>query len=81
MSTSRTPEPVYQHWEYRPGSTYREMFIKGRRIRASVVEGTIHGPEPITPEEFAQDYQVPLEAVLGSGEDRTGSDPRESSPA
>jgi uncharacterized protein (DUF433 family) len=63
MGTSTTPGPLYQHLEYRPGSNYREMFIKGRRIRASVVEGTIHGPEPITPEEFAQDYQVPLEAV------------------
>jgi uncharacterized protein (DUF433 family) len=63
MSASTTPEPVYQHLEYRPGSNYREMFIKGRRIRASVVDGTIHGPEPMTPEEFAQDYQVPLEAV------------------
>lgn len=63
MSTSPTPEPVYQHLEYRPGSNYREMFLKGRRIRASVVEGTIYGPEPITPEEFARDYRVPLEAV------------------
>jgi len=24
----------------------------------------IHGPDPRTPEEFARDYQVPLEAVL-----------------
>ena len=63
MSTSVASEPVYQHLEYRPGSNYREMFIKGRRIRASVVDGTIHGPEPCTPEEFARDYQVPLEAV------------------
>ena len=63
MSTSPTTDKVYQHLEYRPGSNYREMFIKGRRIRASVVEGTIHGPEPITPEDFARDYQVPPEAV------------------
>ena len=63
MSTSTQTDPVYYHLEYRPGSNYREMFIKGRRIRASVVDGTIHGPEPCTPEEFARDYQVPLEAV------------------
>lgn len=24
----------------------------------------IHGPDPYTPEEFAENYQVPLEAVL-----------------
>ena len=63
MSESTKTDRVYEHLEYRPGSNYREMFIKGRRIRASVVDGTIHGPEPITPEEFAQGYQVPLEAV------------------
>jgi uncharacterized protein (DUF433 family) len=63
MSTSPATEPVYRHLEYRLGSNYRKMFIKGRRIRASVVDGTIHGPEPMSPEEFARDYQVPLEAV------------------
>jgi hypothetical protein len=63
MSTSTPTEPVYHHLEYRPGSNYREMFLKGRRIRASVVDGTIHGPEPCAPEEFARDYQVPVAAV------------------
>ncbi len=29
-----------------------------------MVEESIHGPDPRTPEEFARDYQVPLEAVL-----------------
>jgi len=29
-----------------------------------VVDEAIHGPDPRTPEAFAQDYQVPLEAVL-----------------
>jgi hypothetical protein len=29
-----------------------------------VVEQAIHGPDPFTPEEFAEKYQVPLEAVL-----------------
>ena len=54
----------YQHLEARPGSTYRQLFLKGRRVRAAVVDEAIHGPDPRTPEEFAQDYQVPLEAVL-----------------
>src|SRR3954467_7167738 len=54
----------YQHLEPRPGSNYRQYFLKGRRIRAAVVDEAIHGPDPFTPEEFARDYQVPLDAVL-----------------
>ncbi len=57
-------EAPYQHLEPRPGSNYRQLFLKGRRIRAAVVDEAIHGPDPYTPEEFARDYQVPLEAVL-----------------
>src|SRR5271166_6470393 len=40
-----------------------QLFLKGRRIRAAVVDEAIHGPDPFTPEEFASEYQVPLEAV------------------
>jgi uncharacterized protein (DUF433 family) len=57
-------ETQYQHLEPRPGSNYRQFFLKGRRIRAAVVDEAIHGPDPFTPEEFAEEYQVPLEAVL-----------------
>ncbi len=57
-------ETQYQHLEPCPGSTYRQLFLKDRRIRAAVVEEAIHGPDPYTPEGFARDYQVPLEAVL-----------------
>jgi uncharacterized protein (DUF433 family) len=61
---SAETEPQYQHLEPRPGSNYRQFFLKGRRIRAAVVDEAIHGPDPFTPEEFAREYQVPLEAVL-----------------
>jgi uncharacterized protein (DUF433 family) len=61
--TTKT-ETQYQHLEPRPGSNYRTLFLKGRRIRAAVVYYVIHGPDPRTPEEFASDYEVPLEAVL-----------------
>ena len=50
-------ETHYQHLEPRPGSNYRQSFLKGRRIRAAVVDEAIHGPEPFTPEEFASEYQ------------------------
>jgi hypothetical protein len=46
-------ETQYQHLEPRPGSNYRTLFLKGRRIRAAVVYEAIHGPEPRSPEEFA----------------------------
>ena len=29
-----------------------------------MVDEVVHGPDPRTPEEFARDYEVPLEAVL-----------------
>ena len=61
MATSTAAR--YQHLEPRPGSNYRQLFLKGRRIRAAVVYEAVHGPDPYTPEEFARDYGVPLEAV------------------
>ncbi|HZW29105.1 MAG TPA: hypothetical protein VFF52_00255 [Isosphaeraceae bacterium] len=54
----------YQHLEARPGSNYRQLFLKGRRIRAEVMYYAVHGPDPRTPEEVAHDFEVPLEAVL-----------------
>jgi uncharacterized protein (DUF433 family) len=57
-------ETSYQYLEPRPGSNYRQLFVKGRRIRAAVVDEAVHGPDPFTPEDFARDYHVPFEAVL-----------------
>ena len=54
----------YQYLEPRPGSNYRQLFLKGRRIRAAVVDEVINGPDPRTAEEFSLEYQVPMEAVL-----------------
>jgi uncharacterized protein (DUF433 family) len=62
MSTKTKTE--YQHLEPRPGSNYRQLFLKGRRIRAAVVDEAIHGPDPYTAEEFAMEYQVPLDAAV-----------------
>jgi uncharacterized protein (DUF433 family) len=62
MSTEAQPQ--YQHLEARPGSNYKQLWLTGRRIRAAVVDEEVHGPDPRTPEEFARDYEVPLEAVL-----------------
>ena len=61
MATSAATQ--YQNLEPRPGSNYRQLFLKGRRIRAAVVYEAVHGPDPYTPEEFAREYGVPLEAI------------------
>src|SRR4051794_28546607 len=63
MAPSAATLTPYKHLENRPGSNYRQLFLKGRRIRAAVVYETIHGPDPCTAEEFANEFQVPLEAV------------------
>src|SRR2546423_221276 len=57
-------EKVYEHLEARPCSNYRQLFIKGRKIRAEVLYRETIGLEPRTPEEVAQDFRVPLEAIL-----------------
>jgi uncharacterized protein (DUF433 family) len=61
MATSTATQ--YQHLEPRPGSSYRQLFLKGRRIRAAVVYEAVHGPDPYTAEEFAREFSVPLDAV------------------
>jgi uncharacterized protein (DUF433 family) len=61
MATSTATQ--YKHLEPRPGSSYRQLFLTGRRIRAAVVYEAVHGLDPYTPEEFAREYGVPLDAV------------------
>ena len=60
MSTDVT----YQYLERRPRSAYRQLFIKGTRIRAELIyRAHINAEEPMTPEELAVDYRLPLAAV------------------
>jgi uncharacterized protein (DUF433 family) len=60
MSTSK-------HWQYlepRPGSFYRQLFIKGTGIRAEVIYGLhVNAEEPMTAENTAADHGLPVEAV------------------
>lgn len=66
MTTKPEPEPGTQ-WLYlasNPKSAYKQLFLKGTRIRAEVVYGwTVDGSEPATPEEVARDYGIPPDAV------------------
>ena len=65
MSTPTAPEPAPQ-WKYlvpNAKSTYKQLLIKGTRVRADVVYQLSLGREPMTAEEIAADYNLPLEAV------------------
>jgi uncharacterized protein (DUF433 family) len=56
-----------REWKYlerRPGSSYQQLCIKGKRIWAwTLYCGSINEKEPRTPAELADDWGVPLEAV------------------
>jgi uncharacterized protein (DUF433 family) len=59
--TSSTP---WKHLAPNPKSKYKQLFIKGRRIRARDLYGAyMSAEEPMTPEEIAVDYDLPLEVV------------------
>lgn len=45
------------------GSNYRQFFYKERKIRAETLFRETVGIDPRTPEEVAEDYDVPVEAV------------------
>ena len=54
-------------WKYlapNPKSAYKQLFLKGRRIRARDLYGRyMSAEEPMTPAEIAADYNLPLEVV------------------
>jgi uncharacterized protein (DUF433 family) len=53
----------YIHLAPREGSVYQQAFVKGRNLRAETLYRATVGPEPMTPEDVARDYDVPVEAV------------------
>jgi hypothetical protein len=62
--TSTTTEPEYRYLAPRPGSNYRQYYLKDRRkIRAEILYRMTVGPEPRSSEQVAIDYKVPVEAV------------------
>src|ERR1041385_4185381 len=55
---------TWKHLAPNPKSAYKQLFIKGRRIRARTLYGFfMSAEEPMTPQEIADDYGLPLEAV------------------
>ena len=60
-------EPTTTTWKHlapNPKSKYKQLFLRGTRIRARDLYGHfMSAEEPMTPEEFAADYGLPLDAV------------------
>ena len=52
----------YQYLKPKRGSRYRQLFFG--RIRAEILYRETVGREPLTPQEVASEYNVPIEAVL-----------------
>ena len=53
----------YEYLEHRPGSFYRELFVRGVNLRASRLVGWMES-EGMTAEQAAADRRLPLAAVL-----------------
>jgi|CXWL01.1.fsa_nt_gi hypothetical protein len=63
MSTSTTT--TWIHLAPKPGSVYRQLFVRGRNVAARTLYGLFASEEePRTPEQIAVDYDLPLDAVL-----------------
>jgi uncharacterized protein (DUF433 family) len=54
----------YKYVGPRRGTLYRQWFVKGRGLRAYTVYLDIVGPEQMTPEQAAENWNLSLEAVL-----------------
>src|SRR5438132_2352046 len=61
---STPPTTNWTYLEPRPKSFYRQLFIKGTRIRARSIYGWYASEEePMTAEQLAEEFNLPLEAV------------------
>jgi uncharacterized protein (DUF433 family) len=55
---------TWHHLAPNPKSSYRQLFVKGTRIRARVLYGMyVSAEEPMTPQEIAAEFNLPPEAV------------------
>jgi hypothetical protein len=57
---------TYVYLTPRAGSRYQQYFFTGRNLRAETLCRATLGLEPMAAEEVADDYNVPIEAVLES---------------
>lgn len=61
---TKSTSTTWRHLAPNQKSCYRQLFVKGTRIRARVIYGMfMSADEPMTPDEIAEDLSLPLEAV------------------
>jgi uncharacterized protein (DUF433 family) len=56
----------WEHLERHPQSSYKQLFLKGTRLRAEIIYEEMEWGEPddpMTPEKIAADRNLPVEAV------------------
>lgn len=58
-----TKDTEYKYLKPKSGSNYRQLFVNGR-IRAEVLYRETVGTEPLSPEQVACEYGLPVQAVL-----------------
>jgi hypothetical protein len=56
-------EFLYKYLQPKRGSNYKQLAVNGR-IRAEILFRETIGPESLTPEQVAREYNLPVEAVL-----------------
>jgi uncharacterized protein (DUF433 family) len=54
----------FQYLEFRPRSSVRQPFVKGRGIWAETLYGHTEGEDARTPEQVVEDFEIPVGAVL-----------------
>jgi uncharacterized protein (DUF433 family) len=54
---------TYVYLATNPNSAYKQLFVKGTRIRARTLYGWYACAEPMTPDEIAREFDLPVEAV------------------
>jgi hypothetical protein len=58
------PEPTpFKYLQPKRGSRYQQLAVNGR-IRAEILYRETLGSEPLSPEQIASEYNLPVEAVL-----------------
>src|SRR6516225_9955728 len=64
MSAPVIRKTSWNYLEPNPKSAYKQLFVKGTRIRARVLYGeAMNEEDPRTVEQIAADYGLPIEAV------------------
>jgi len=61
-----TPSNQWTYLVRKPKSSYKQLFVKDRWVAARTLYGQFVGEDARSAEQLAEDFNVPLEAVLES---------------